>query len=159
MWEMEESQHGGGVYLKSKAHHRLLAQQHDTLCTTLDQFTHKETWRLEPRLPPSISGPKLAALGVASVVGVALTVATPFAVLGAVEAIGWTATELGLVAGLSAEAVAGFGGGALLGAGIVGTTAAMVNDPTQESESLSPELKEDYNMTSSLRPISAWRNW
>jgi hypothetical protein len=44
MWEMEESPHGGGVYLKSKAHHRLLAQEHDTLCTTLDQFTHKETW-------------------------------------------------------------------------------------------------------------------
>jgi hypothetical protein len=62
---------------------------------------------------------------VASVVGVVLTVTTPFAVLGAVEAIGWTATELGLVAGLSAEAVAGLGGGALLGVGVVGTTAAI----------------------------------
>jgi hypothetical protein len=159
-WEMEESPHNGGIYLKSKAHQRLLSFDGQKLSTTEDQNTTTESWRLEPRLPPSISGAKLTALGAAGAVGLALTVVMPYAVLGVVQVAGLTATELSLAAGFTAEALAGFGGGALLGATLVGTTATYVNDSKNNNADLSPtaEIKEDY-LTGSLRPISAWRNW
>jgi hypothetical protein len=63
------------------------------------------------------------------------------------------------VAVLSAEALIGVGGGALLGAGVLGTTAAVVKDEV-EGRDLSPttEVKDDYLM-GSQRPICAWRDW
>ena len=103
---MEESPHGG-VFLKSKAHQRILSVQKDTLCTTQDSFTEMETFRLEPRLPATISGPRIAALGAAGALGVALTIAMPYAIVGAMEAAGLAATELSILAGISAEALAG----------------------------------------------------
>ena len=47
----------------------------------------------------------------------------------------------------------------LVGAGFVGTTAAVVedNDPSSAMPS-SPEVKEDY-LFASCRPLSAWRKW
>jgi hypothetical protein len=160
IWEMEESPYGG-IFLISKMHLRILAVGEDNkLCTSMDQYTELETWKLEPRLPLSLSGGKILALGAAGVVGVALTVAMPYAVLGAVEAVGMTATELALLAGFTAEAVAGFSGGALLGAGVVGTTAALAKDQQETSDGMPAplEIKED-DLLSSLRPISAWRYW
>jgi hypothetical protein len=158
LWEMEESPHGG-VYLKSKAHQRTLSVQNtNVLCTTRDSFTEAETFRLEPRLPATISGPRLAALGVAGVVGVALTIAMPYAILGIMEAAGVAATELSVLAGISAEALAGAGGGALLGAGVVGTTAAVVKDSVDD-RSLSPSAEVKDDLIGVQRPISAWRNW
>ena len=89
LWDMEESQDGKGIYLRSKSHQRLLSFDGTKLCTVEDQYTSKETWRLEPRLPASLSGPKLAALGAAGVVGIAVTVAMPYAVLGWPESGLW----------------------------------------------------------------------
>ena len=158
MWDLEESPYGG-VFLKSKAHQRTLSVSKDVLCTTQDSFAEAETFQLEPKLPVTISGPRLAALGAAGAVGIALTVAMPYAVLGTMEAAGLAATELSILAGFSAEAVAGVGGGALLGVGVLGTTAAVVKDDI-DGRKLSPstEVKGDY-LIGVNRPISAWRNW
>lgn len=158
LWELEESPYGG-VFLKSKAHQRTLSVANDNLYTTQDSFTEAETFQLEPKLPITISGPRLAALGAAGAVGIALTVAMPYAVLGAMEAAGWAATELSILAGFSAEAVAGMGGGALLGVGVLGTTAAVVKDEIDGRKlNASTEVKGDY-LIGVHRPISAWRNW
>ncbi len=156
LWEMDESPYGG-IFLRSKAHQRTLAVLQDVLCTTQNSSTEAETFRLEPRLPATISGPRLAALGAAGAVGIALTVAMPYGVVGAMEAAGLGATELSILAGVSAEALAG--GGALLGAGVLGTTAAMVKDEI-DGRKLSPttEVKDDY-LIGVQRPISAWRQW
>ena len=114
-----------------------------------------------------------------------MTVATPFAVLGAVEAVGLTATELAV--GFTAEAIAGFSGGALLGAGVVGSTAMSLSkqqqpnyyernnedvgiktnsggnqdmriDDHRQLVSSTTDVNEDIT-SNSLRPLSAWRNW
>lgn len=158
MWEMEDSPHGG-VFLKSKSHHRALAVVDGNLCTTENSLSELETFQLEPRLPATISGPRLAALGMAGAVGVALTVAMPFAVLGAMEAAGLAATQLSVLAGVSAEALAGVGGGALIGAGVVGGTASMVKDETTRSKISSSTTVMDDALYGVLRPISAWRKW
>lgn len=157
LWEMEESPHGG-IYLTSKAHQRTLSVLNDTLCTTLDSFEEAETFRLEPKLPTTISGPRLAALGAAGAVGVALTIAMPYAIVGVMEAAGLAATELSILAGISAEALAGAGGGALLGAGVLGTTAAVVKDST-DGITLSPTAQVKDDLIGVQRPISAWRQW
>ena len=158
--------------------------------STSEHGVHEwQTWRLEPCLPSSISGTHIAAMATAGVVGLALTVATPFAVLGAVEAVGLTATELAV--GFTAEAMVGFGGGALLGAGVVGTTAMSLSKQQQpdyyerikdggssdnNANSSSASKNETSNNShhqlvssltdvnedvanNSLRPLSAWRNW
>ena len=158
MWEMEESPHGG-IFLKSKVHQRVLSVQKDVLTTTQDAFTENETFRLEPRLPMTISGPRIAALTAAGAVGVVLTVFMPYAVLGAMETAGLAATQLTILAGFSAEAVAGASGGMLLGAGVLSTTAAAVKDEIDD-RNLSPtaEVKDDY-LIGVQRPISAWRTW
>ena len=124
-------------------------------------------------------------MATAGAVGLALTVATPFAVLGAVEAVGLTATELAV--GFTAEAIAGFSGGALLGAGVVGSTAMSLSkqqqpnyyernnedvgiktnsggnqdmriDDHRQLVSSTTDVNEDIT-SNSLRPLSAWRNW
>lgn len=160
-WELEESHTPGSLYVRSKSHQRLLSYDGKTLSTTEDQYTENETWRLEPRLPAYINGAKIAAMGAAGALGVAVTVAMPFAVLGAVEAAGLTAEVLAV--GFTAEAMAGLGGGALLGATVLGSTAQYVadQDSKHQKDGMAPataEFKEDY-MTSSFRPISAWRTW
>jgi hypothetical protein len=90
LWQMEQSPLGG-IYLKSKAYQRHLAfvkdEDKDTskLCTTDEKFTTQETWRLEPCLPFFLSATKIAAMASAGVLGVALAVAMPYALLGVVE--------------------------------------------------------------------------
>jgi hypothetical protein len=125
MWDIEESPHApGSIFIKSHEHQRHLACDDLGKLYTSDKYGESETWRLEPRLPLSLSGPQLASLGAAGTLGVALTVAMPFVVMGIVEAAGLTATELtvaGAAAGVSAETLFGVGGGALLGLGLVGT--------------------------------------
>jgi hypothetical protein len=92
--------------------------------------------------------------------GVAITVVMPFAVLGVLEVAGAVATDLALV-GLSAEALAGAGAGALLGIGMVGTTAAIVSgDSKQTSKHMSVnECTSEDLAPVAQRPISAWRTW
>jgi hypothetical protein len=158
MWDIEESPHApGSIFIKSHEHQQHFAcDEHGQLYTS-DKYGESETWTLEPRLPLSLSGPQLAALGAAGTFGVALAVAVPFALVGIVEAAGLTATEItvaGAAAGVSAEALLGMGGGALLGVGVVGTSAALLN----LKGDLNTEVKEE-SVISSLRPISAWRNW
>eukprot|EP00539_Tryblionella_compressa_P021454 CAMPEP_0178888450 /NCGR_PEP_ID=MMETSP0747-20121128/17178_1 /TAXON_ID=913974 /ORGANISM="Nitzschia punctata, Strain CCMP561" /LENGTH=223 /DNA_ID=CAMNT_0020557761 /DNA_START=50 /DNA_END=721 /DNA_ORIENTATION=- len=163
LWEMEESP-DGGVLLRSREHRRYLAVSHSgdgTLCTTPEEEATglEQSWRLDPRLPSTISAGKVAVLSAVGVMGVALTVAMPFAVLGAVEAVGATVTELAFL-GLSAEALAGAGAGAMIGVGMVGTTAAFVGDDPTKSKPMPTHasLTEDY-VAGSHRPISGWRTW
>ena len=175
IWEMEESPYGG-IFLKSKSNHRILSIRGggtveggdvtSYLCTISgDQHTEQETWVLEPRLPPSLSGNKILALSAAGIAGAALTVAMPFAVLGAVEAAGVAATEVSLLAAggaFTAEAALATAGASLVVGGVaVGTTAAIAKDPQELSDGMPApvELKEDYLSLGSKRPISAWRHW
>jgi hypothetical protein len=89
--------------------------------------------------------------------GVAMTAAMPFAVLGVIEVAGAAATELALV-GLSAEALAGAGAGAMIGIGMVGTTAALLSSDSERTSKHMSVLcfSEDFTPQ---RPISAWRTW
>ena len=145
IWEIEESQYGG-VCLKSKPHHMYLSVEKGRLCSREEPVSEAESFRLEPSLPATISGPRLAALGVAGAVGLALTFAMPFAVLAVMEV---AATEI----------LIGAGGGALIGAGVLGTTAAVVKDEVNDRHlSRTAEVKDDY-LIGLQRPISAWRNW
>ena len=114
-------------------------------------------------LPPSLSGNKILAIGAAGAIGAAVTVAMPFAVLGAVEAAGVaaTTTELSLLAasGLSAEVLTG---SALIGAGVAsGTTAAMAKDEQELPDGMPApiEITEDCQALRSKRPLCAWRCW
>ena len=83
----------------------------------------------------------------AGALGLALTVAMPYALLGIVE-VGYAEA-----AGLAALRV-------LVGTGmVVGTTSVCVadTDPSAAMPS-SPTASDDY-LTASCRPISAWKNW
>jgi hypothetical protein len=91
--------------------------------------------------------------------GVAITVVMPFAVLGVIEVAGAAATDLAIVSSLSAEALAS--AGAMIGIGMVGTTAAFVSgDSKRTSKPMSVHecFSEDFT-TVAQRPISAWRTW
>jgi hypothetical protein len=146
--------------LVSRTHQRQLScDDAGNLSTSDHRYGQWETWRLEPRLPGSLNGSQIAAMGLAGAVGVALTVAMPFAVGGIIEAAGLTATQLAV--GVSAEALVAVGGGALLGAGVVGTTAVLVDQQTSTSndQSLSTQQVMEENVTNSSRPISTWRTW
>jgi hypothetical protein len=90
--------------------------------------------------------------------GVAITFAMPYAVLGAVEAYGAAITEIAVL-GFSAEALAGAGAGAAIGLGLVGTTAALVpGSPNGKAMPTNTAMSEDYLVTAQ-RPISGWRTW
>ncbi|KAL3935918.1 MAG: hypothetical protein SGBAC_008664 [Bacillariaceae sp.] len=149
LWSIEQSGYGG-VYLKSKTYQRRLAVVEEgddsKLCTTREEYSRHETWRLEPCLPFFLSPTKIAAMASAGVLGLALTIAMPYALLGIVE-VGYAEA-----AGLAALRV-------LVGAGMVGTTGVCVadTDPSANMPS-SPTANEDYQ-TASCRPISAWKNW
>jgi hypothetical protein len=163
-WEMEESPNGG-ILLRSKEHNRYLAVDvygDGSLCTTSEEEPTglEHSWRLDPRLPHTLSASKVAVLSAVAVLGVAATVAMPFAVLGAVEAAGVAVTELA-VAGLSAEALGAAGAGAVVGVSSLGATAVLLPDtPGQKSHpmSLSLSCSEDA-MSTHQRPISSWRSW
>lgn len=149
LWSMEQSRFRG-VNLLSKSYQRRLAvvavEDEMMFCTTRDECSSQETWRLEPCLPFFLSPTKIAAMASAGVIGVALTVAMPYALLGIVE-VGYAEA-----AGLAALRV-------LVGAGMAGTTGVCVedSDPSAAMPS-SPTAREDY-LTASCRPISAWKNW
>eukprot|EP00980_Cylindrotheca_fusiformis_P008110 scaffold1727_cov133-Cylindrotheca_fusiformis.AAC.13 len=154
LWEMEQSQLGG-IYLKSKAYQRHMAVvvkddnkdgKSGVLCTTKDRCDAEETWRLEPCLPFFLSTTKIAAMASAGILGVALTVAMPYALLGLVE--------LGAVeaAGLTAMRI-------LVGAGLAGTTGVLVEDDDPSAAMPSSPQHEGGHLTTSFRPISAWRKW
>jgi hypothetical protein len=67
--------------------------------------------------------------------------------------------EVAQLSVLSAEALMYAGGGALLGAGVLGTTAAVVKDEVDRRDiSRTTEVKDDY-LIGLQRPISAWREW
>jgi hypothetical protein len=203
-WGMEQSPFGGVIF-RSIEHKRLLAvDTNGALCTTPSEsdhdgllgdhdenedsharLGHQHSWRLDPRLPHATSANKVATLSAVGVAGIALTVAMPFAVLGAVEAIGMSVTQLGI--GLSAEALAGAGIGAVIGVGALGTTSKIVdgkNDTdhlntlngSPQGKSLAPigtslQISPLQNQTAAdgisleeyrfrkYRPISSWRSW
>mmetsp|Transcript_17481 Transcript_17481/g.48272 ORF Transcript_17481/g.48272 Transcript_17481/m.48272 type:complete len:605 (+) Transcript_17481:234-2048(+) len=161
IWEKKVSPHGGVMFL-SREHLRVLAVNEvtGTLFTTPgdEETSLCHSWRLDPRLPRSVNGGK-----VIGVMGLAISIAMPFAVLGAMEAVGATITELALL-GTSVEALAAAAAGAAIGAGLVGTAAKLVSDANPKEQSPS-ELSEaqvtgpwEENIPSQ-RPVSAWRSW
>lgn len=87
-----------------------------------------------------------ASLLAVALAGVAMTVVMPFAVLGAIEASGASVTELALLGGVTAEAIAGAAGAgaAAIGARMVGTAAAgLVTTTSSSGPSTSDEEEED----------------
>jgi len=158
-FEKQESPNDGVMFL-SKEHQRYLAVSEDdgSLCTTdgNEETNLKNSWRLDPRLPRSISGGKIA-----GAMGLAITIAMPFAVLGAIEAAGATITQVALLGGVSVEALASVGAGVGIGVGMVGTTAALMpNDTNTQSDgmTLTTDLPKVYNFVAQ-RPISGWKSW
>lgn len=87
LWEKQASPHGG-VTFKSKEHKRFLAvtKSTESLCTTDEEveMSLRQSWRLDPRMPRKISGGKGAYI--AGAMGLTFPIASPFAVLGAMEA-------------------------------------------------------------------------
>lgn len=161
IWEKKISPHGGVMFL-SREHLRFLAvnEVRGTIFTTPadEETTLCHSWRLDPRLPRSISGGK-----VVGAMGLVISIAMPFAVLGAVEAVGATITEMALL-GTSGQAFAGAAAGAAIGAGVIGTTAAFVanQQPNEQSPSELSEMLADGPWEESIanrRPISAWKYW
>uniref|UniRef100_A0A7S4AK01 Fascin domain-containing protein n=1 Tax=Pseudo-nitzschia australis TaxID=44445 RepID=A0A7S4AK01_9STRA len=151
LWEKQVSSHGGVTFL-SREHLRFLAvnPSDGSLYTTPggEETNLRHSWRLDPRLPRSISGGKIA-----GAVGLAISLAMPFAVLGAIETAGAAVTELALL-GTSVEALAGAVAGAAIGAGVVGKAAAQKEKSPSE---LSNGQWEDN--IAAQRPISAWKSW
>jgi len=158
-FEKQESPNDGVMFL-SKEHQRYLAvnEEDGSLCTTdgNEETNLKNSWRLDPRLPRSVSGGKIA-----GAMGLAITIAMPFAVLGAIEAAGATITQIALLGGVSVEALASVGAGVGIGVGMVGTTAALMpNDANIQSDgvTMTTDLPKVYNFVAQ-RPISGWKSW
>lgn len=105
---------------------------------------------------------KTVALAIVGAMGLAITIAMPFAVLGAIEAVGATVTELALLGGVSVEALASVGVGVGVGVGMVSTAVVRIpNDSNAKAEEVSAttsEFTKEYNFASQ-RPISGWKSW
>jgi len=92
LWDKHVQPHGGVAFM-SKEHLRYLAvsETGELLCTTdgNDETSMRHSWRMDPRLPRTISGGTGGYL--ANTLGLTIAATMPFAVLGAIEA------EAGLV--------------------------------------------------------------
>ncbi|KAL3764468.1 hypothetical protein ACHAW5_000132 [Stephanodiscus triporus] len=113
----------GGVFLQSvDTGGRLSCNEHGHVCTT-DASEGWETFCLEPIMPGTISEKQIWSLVGIGITSIVLAVATPFAVMGAIGAIGFGAE--GIAAGsmaagmMSAEAIAS--GGGVIAGGTVAT--------------------------------------
>ena len=170
MWDIQSFSQGFVILVSSEHQQALCCDEHGILFTSdILRESDISFWRLEPRMPLSLSGPQMASLGAAGAVGLALTAAMPFAVLGMAEFAGIAVTgvaatdlavagsEVAAAAGFTSSAMIGFGSGALLGAGVIGKTAMSVID-TKKDE-LTTDLKDEETSGSLYRPISNWRNW
>lgn len=150
LWTIEQSPHGG-VNLCSSSKNMLLACDPNGDGIILVVSTNPPdggdsnditSWLFEPRMPQTISAKQIYGMTGAGILGLSMIVAAPFAVVGAIGALGFGAE--GIVAGsvaasmMSAEAIAAGTGGVVAGGtvatlpsigaaglGIVGTTAAM----------------------------------
>jgi len=158
-FEKQESSTAGVMFL-SKEHKRYLAVSEDdgSLCTTdgNEETNLRNSWRLDPRLPRSISGGKIA-----GAMGLAITIAMPFAVLGAIEAASATITQVALLGGVSVEGLASVGACGGIGVGMVGTTAALMRNYTNtqsEGATTTTDLPKVFNFLAQ-RPISGWKAW
>jgi len=141
LWTIEESPHGG-VFIVSDEHRSVLScDTGGKLMAVTDKSDLEETFRLEPCMPPSRSGPMIAGIVGGGLATAAFACAAPFMVTGVVAAMGFG--EAGIAAGsvaagmMSAEAAAAGGGvaaGGLVaslqaigaaGLGFVGTSTAI----------------------------------
>ncbi|KAL7549985.1 hypothetical protein ACHAWF_013240 [Thalassiosira exigua] len=121
-WAIILSPHGG-FFIQSVEHGRKLSCDDDGHPYTSDDSGGRETWRLEPIMPGTISGQQIwsfVGIGAAAVVS---AVVMPFAVNGIVRSKGFR--RVGIAAGsaaagmMSAEAIAS--GGAVAAGGTVAT--------------------------------------
>lgn len=122
-WQLVSSPEGG-TFIQSVEHGRKLScGDNGCLYTSAEASGGWETWRLEPIMPGTISGKQIWSFVGIGVATVALAVATPFAVMGAVGAMGFGAEGIAagsLAAGMmSAEAIAS--GGGVIAGGTVAT--------------------------------------
>mmetsp|Transcript_1566 Transcript_1566/g.2109 ORF Transcript_1566/g.2109 Transcript_1566/m.2109 type:complete len:554 (+) Transcript_1566:114-1775(+) len=145
MWKIETSPHGG-MFIVSVVHGKALACNADGSLYTIDgQRGSWETWILEPVMPPTMTEEQIKAQRKSLIIGGSIAVASivlaPFAVMGAVTALGFEAGGIAsgsIAAGMmSAEAIASGGGIAAggtvavlqsvgaAGLGVAGTAASM----------------------------------
>jgi hypothetical protein len=139
-WEIEEAPDGGFLLVSSVQGRQLYCDTKGNLSASLEDC---QGWRFEPRMPGSISGPRLAALSGAGVAAAALVVAAPFL------AVAWF--------GIGAEISAAMGGGALVGTVVVGTTAAVVGAKTSSRTNTVEEEQDVVPIPN--RPLVGWRSW
>jgi len=138
-WVMTESSHGG-VFLESKAHPgNYLSIHEEGLSTSRDVMGKEESWNLEPRLPSSMGTSRMGGLGVSK------SLSKGYEVVGAVEATGRVAMELGVASGLSADC-------------FTSSSTDAETDPGVE-DTKSPSLDVYEELLHSTRPICAWRRW
>lgn len=186
-WTIDELQGGGISLISCEFHRRLVMDGDGHLCTSkIEMDEDGVSWILEPCMPHSISGGQITAIVGASVAGLAVVVAAPFAVMTAVGALGFGAggiTGGSIAAGMmSAEAVAA-GGGVVAGGtvatlqsigaaglGFAGTSAALgggavVGSVIVGSTVVGIDTKDRHAEPCSVvtptinRPLSNWRSW
>ena len=124
MWSVEESPYGG-IFLISDEHRVYLScDESGVLKAVSGKDGEEETWKLEPSMPSSLSGPVIGSMVGLGLATAAFACAAPFMVTGAVAALGFG--EAGIVGGstaaamMSAEAMAASTGGVAAG-GLVAT--------------------------------------
>jgi hypothetical protein len=121
-WTIGSSPHSG-VFIQSVEHGGRLSCDTNGHPYTTEASGGWETWHLEAIMPPTISGKQIWSCVGVGVTTITLAVATPFAVMGAVGAMGFAGG--GIAAGsmaagmMSAEAIAA--GGGVAAAGTVAT--------------------------------------
>ena len=121
-WRLEQSDNGP-FYIVSSAHRRYLGCNHEDEIDTKKDVGDSQLWNLEPCMPWTLSANQLNVWIAAGAIGLGVTIAMPFAVMGIIGGMGFTSG--GIAAGstaagmMSAEAIAS--GGAVAAGGTVAT--------------------------------------
>lgn len=188
LWKIEISP-TGTLHMVSKISGRYLSSNENGEKFSTRSISHPEAsecWSLEPALPSTITGKKMMNLSIGGSVAALSIVAAPFAVMGAVGAMGFGSAGIAggsMAAGMmSAEAIASGGaiaaGGTVAtlqsigaaGLGVAGTAASMSAGAVVGASTIGisaaaskgpSSMGESTTATATdfNRPFCAWRSW
>jgi len=186
IWKVEQSA-GKGISIISKLQRKRISCNSDGVLSAVDDSSGtSELWTLEPCMPPTIRKDQMRTLATGGAIAVASIALMPFAVVGAVGALGFGSG--GIAAGsiaagmMSAEAAATGGilaGGTvatlqsigIAGLGLAGTSAAMGGGAIVGASALGISAavagvhKKDFEEGAEIanpqenRPFCNWRLW
>jgi len=148
-WQIEESPHGGVVISGVGTDIQISCCNDAIVRSASNSFGKSETWHLEPIMPSSTSGRKIAVM--AGTV-VATAIIAPFAATAIVAALGFGIAAGSVGLGISGTSAA-VGTGAVLGTGIVGGASALRRK--KKTVGNSTTLQDDLEGL----PLSAWSWW